>query len=566
MVGFIFRLCIFFFLSFSLFAQNRGMKPVELNLDGKPTTLYQNSYALLIGVADYNNGWSQLPGVKEEISTVKNALEANGFQVDVVMNPDKYALDKSFTDFITRCGQAIDNRLLFYFAGHGYTVKTNYGEELGYIVPVDAPNPNYDLAKFQSQSMEMAQIEIYARRLQAKHAMFVFDACFSGSLFTSTRAVPAIINYKTTLPVRQFITSGSADEMVPDKSVFGEQFIRAINGEADMDKDSYVTGSELADFLQSTVVNYSRNSQHPQYGKIRSPNLDKGDFVFPLNQEESTMTSPAPVSKPYEPPPAEPRYVAPAPVVQPTTNLARSNAPPKENPPAVKSMEASLGAAEIIPLVYVEGGTFQMGDRRGGSEESYVHAVSLKSFYIGKFEVTQKQWKQITGSNPSTFTQCDDCPVERISYDDAKLFLNKLCEKTGKKYRLPTEAEWEFAARGGVKSIGYPYAGAKDVEYVAWFDDNSNKTTHLVGKKQPNELGIYDMSGNIYEWCSDYFNEKYYKLSPLYNPEGPSTGENRVIRGGSWKYNPKGLKVTHRMGIRPTARYGDVGFRVVREE
>jgi len=551
----VFRLAIFCLISLSLSAQNRGMKPVELSIDGKPTTLYQNSYALVIGVADYNNGWPQLPGVKDEVITVKNALESNGFRVDLVMNPDKNDLDRAFTDFITRCGQAIDNRLLFYFAGHGYTVKTSYGEELGYIVPVDAPNPNYDLAKFQSQCMEMAQIEIYARRLQAKHAMFVFDACFSGALFTSTRAVPAIINYKTTLPVRQFITSGSADEMVPDKSVFGEQFVRAINGEADMDKDSFVTGSELADFLQSTVVNYSRNSQHPQYGKIRSPNLDKGDFVFPLNQEESTKVTPSAVVKPMEPPS----------VKQTETNFARNNPQPKDEPPVNKSMEI-LSAAEFIPLIYVQGGNFQMGDRKGESTESYVHPVTVKSFYIGKYEVTQKQWRQVTGSNPSAFPKCDDCPVERVSYDDAIMFVRVLSEKTGKKYRLPTEAEWEFAARGGIKSIGFIYAGNNNADIIGWNDNNSKKSTHIVGKKQANELGIYDMSGNIYEWCADWFYDKYYKKSPFDNPAGPASGDTRVIRGGSWKYNPKGLKVTHRMNIRPASRYSDVGFRVVREE
>jgi formylglycine-generating enzyme required for sulfatase activity len=556
MAGNILRLCTFWLLSLSIFAQNRGMKPIELSIEGKPTTLYQNSYALIIGVADYNNGWSQLQGVKEEVETVKHALESNGFKVEVVMNPDKNGLDKAFTDFITRCGQAIDNRLLFYFAGHGYTVKTNYGEELGYIVPVDAPNPNYDLAKFQSQSMEMAQVEIYARRLQAKHAMFIFDACFSGSLFTSTRAVPAIINYKTTLPVRQFITSGSAEEMVPDKSVFGEQFVRAINGEADMDKDSYITGSELADFLQSTVVNYSKNSQHPQYGKIRSPNLDKGDFVFPLNQETATNTPPPPVVK----------YSEPTPVKQQDPNTTRTNAPPKDNPTVARPMEAELAASEFIPLIYVQGGTFQMGDRKGEPVESYVHPVSVKSFYIGKYEVTQKQWREITGSNPSGFLQCDECPVERISFDDAKLFLIKLSQKTGKKYRLPTEAEWEFAARGGINSMGYIYAGDKKIDNVAWYDDNSDKKTHIVGKKQPNELGIYDMSGNTYEWCSDWFNEKYYKKSQYDNPTGPPSGDVRVIRGGSWKYNPKDLKTTHRKFLRPSSKWNDVGLRVVREE
>ncbi len=159
----------------------------------------------------------------------------------------------------------------------------NWGDDLGYIVSVDAPLPDYDPPNFQSKSMSMEQINIYAKQIQSKHALFLFDSCFSGSIFALNRAVPEIISYKTAQPVRQFITSGSANETVPDESIFRAQFARALQGEADSDGDGYVTGTELGEFLQSTVVNYSHNAQHPQYGKIRNPKLDKGDFVFQLS-------------------------------------------------------------------------------------------------------------------------------------------------------------------------------------------------------------------------------------------------------------------------------------------
>ena len=264
--------------------------------DGKPLVLYEGSHALVIGISNYTNGWPQLPGVLKDVEAVKTALEAQGFHVVLHTDLDKNGLDQAFTDFISQYGQDPENRLLFYFAGHGHTVETSYGEELGYIVPVDAPNPNYDLPVFQSKAMEMQQIEIYAKRIQSKHALFLFDACFSGSLFALSRAVPEVINYKTAQPVRQFITSGSADETVPDESIFRAQFARAIQGEADSDQDGYVTGTELGEYLQRTVVNYSRNAQHPQYGKIRNPNLDKGDFVFliPTDEEEQVPTFEAP--------------------------------------------------------------------------------------------------------------------------------------------------------------------------------------------------------------------------------------------------------------------------------
>jgi hypothetical protein len=197
-----------------------------------------------------------------------------------VENPNQAALFKAFSDFIDKYGQEPENRLIFYYAGHGHTLKLAYGGDMGYIVPVDAPNPNKDKKGFLAKAVSMQQIEVYAKNAQAKHALFLFDSCFSGSIFALSRAVPENISYKTAQPVRQFITSGSADEQVPDRSVFKQMFVAALKGDADLDKDGYVTGTELGEFLQSKVINYSRSSQHPQYGKIRDPNLDRGDFVF----------------------------------------------------------------------------------------------------------------------------------------------------------------------------------------------------------------------------------------------------------------------------------------------
>jgi len=193
--------------------------------------------------------------------------------------------------------------LIFYFAGHGYTKKI-YGNDIGYLLPVNCPNPDNDPGGFQTRAMPMGQIELFAQQIQSKHALFMFDACFSGAVFSQSRDIPGIINYKTTQPVRQFITSGSAEETVPDKSIFRQQFIAALNGDADMNNDGFLTGTELGDFLQTTVVNYSRNSLHPQFGKIRDPNLDKGDFVFVMNtskqpeiQVVNSEVPPAPAKK-----------------------------------------------------------------------------------------------------------------------------------------------------------------------------------------------------------------------------------------------------------------------------
>ena len=206
-------------------------------------------------------------------------------------------------------------------------------------------------------------------------------------------------------------------------------------------------------------------------------------------------------------------------------------------------------------MVFVQGGTFTMGctDEQGNDcsdIEKPAHQVTLSDYYIGKYEVTQGLWKKIMGKNPSYFTNCgDDCPVEKVSWEDCQEFINKLNQLTGKSYRLPTEAEWEYAARGGRDVAGNvqqtTYAGSNNLYEVAWYDGNSDVNysggyeykgrklgTHNVGTKKPNALGIYDMSGNVWEWCNDWYRD--YSSRAVTNPQGPSSGSNRVLRGGSW--------------------------------
>lgn len=247
---------------------------------GNDIQLYHASYALVIGIAEYTAGWPSLRGVVTDIADVEKALKEQGFEVTVVKDVGRNQLVAAIEGFIMQHGSDPENRLFFYFAGHGYTLQTSYGEAMGYIVPADAPNPNIDRAGFKAKAVDMLLFENYAKSIDSKHVLFVFDSCFSGSIFATSRGIPEVISDKTAAPVRQFITSGSEDEYVPDKSVFKDQFIAGIRGEADLNGDSYVTASELGVFLEDKVVNYSKRTQHPQYGKIKNPRLDKGDFVF----------------------------------------------------------------------------------------------------------------------------------------------------------------------------------------------------------------------------------------------------------------------------------------------
>ena len=210
-----------------------------------------------------------------------------------------------------------------------------------------------------------------------------------------------------------------------------------------------------------------------------------------------------------------------------------------------------------LKMILVEGGTFAMGSTSGDSDEKPVHNVTLDSYYIGETEITQAQWRAVMGSNPSYYTG-DNRPVENVSWEDAQKFCKKLSELTGKKYVLPTEAQWEYAARGGNKSKGYTYSGSNNVGDVAVYDTSSHSN---VKSKKPNELGIYDMSGNVWEWCSDWYGS--YSSSAQTNPQGPSSGSYRVLRGGSWDGGSNDCRAAYRGNINPSHRNGSCGFRVV---
>jgi formylglycine-generating enzyme len=246
-------------------------------------------------------------------------------------------------------------------------------------------------------------------------------------------------------------------------------------------------------------------------------------------------------------------------------------------------------------MVHVEGGTFMMGNELGSGDEKPVHKVTLTSFYLGKFEVTNRDFKIFVeatgyktdaeqpdsvnfkhglpprGGNNGTWNKdskgmllpfADSMkPVGNISWNDASEYLEWLSKETGKIFRLPTEAEWEYAAKGGNKSKGYKFTGGNDLNEVAWFSDNSEKERHIIGQKMPNELGIHDLSGNIQEWCSDWYGENYYKVSPESDPKGADMGKGRVLRGGSWGSEITRMRSSYRNRSFPYNSALDFGFR-----
>jgi sulfatase modifying factor 1 len=232
-------------------------------------------------------------------------------------------------------------------------------------------------------------------------------------------------------------------------------------------------------------------------------------------------------------------------------------------------------------MVFVKGGIFHMGTDKIGNDEEPIHQVTLNRFYIGKFEVTQKEWEAVMGNNPSIF-KGDELPVDNINWYMAIEFCNKKSHQEGRSpcytgsgdnitcnfeadgYRLPTEAEWEFACRGGLKSGNYKYSGSDNPDEVAWHELNSGDKTQPVGTKKANELGIYDMSGNMWEWCWDWYAADYYKGSPVNNPQGPSSGNKRAYRGGGIVGQIQWLRSSARYNLEPTYKSFDMGLRIAK--
>ena len=220
----------------------------------------------------------------------------------------------------------------------------------------------------------------------------------------------------------------------------------------------------------------------------------------------------------------------------------------KQSIPKEKSPSEIIIQRLVNNMVFVEGGSFTMGctpeqGNEGIFSSKPAHKVTLSSFLIGRYEVTQEEWQAVMGSNPSTYLGIK-CPVQNVSWKDCQMFIRKLNEITGKQFRLPTEAEWEYAARGGNRSLGYKYSGSNYLDQVAWYIENSGKKIHDVGQKSPNELGLYDMSGNIWEWCLDWYGA--YPSYSQTDPTGPSSGPKRVCRGGDMSSDDLECRVSYR--------------------
>jgi hypothetical protein len=271
----------FFILPALSFPATRGIKVTDKH--GQSLYLYKDYHALIVGISDYE-WWPKLPNAADDAKEVAKKLKVLGFKVKLVLDPTYREMRTALNEMIYQMGNETSRALLFYYAGHGETETLADQTKMGYIIPKDCPLLEQNPMGFGTHAISMRDIESTSLRIKAKHVLMLFDSCFSGSLFALVRAVPTVITEKSALPVRQYITAGREDEQVPDKSMFKRCLLIGLEGDADLTGDGYITGSELGMYLSEKVVNYTHRRQHPQYGKINNPDLDRGDFIFePIN-------------------------------------------------------------------------------------------------------------------------------------------------------------------------------------------------------------------------------------------------------------------------------------------
>ena len=527
------RLFTLFALLYTLVAADatKGLKRPVTDKSGQTLFSYAHNYALLIGVSDYTNGWPDLESIPGELQKIRASLEAKGFVVETVMNPAGKALKNAYERFIDAHGFDAGNRLLFFYSGHGHSEGGR-----GYLVPADAPDPRVDLKQFKVRSLAMSTLLAMARRMDARHALFLFDSCFSGTIF-KTRALPKAPPYIETslaLPVRQFISAGSAGEEVPAKSTFAMMFIDAIEGRGDLNHDGYITGSEVGMYLSQNLPTYEKQS--PQYGKINDYELSRGDFIFFSAQASRAVK-------------------APVDTAESTPPRAMETAPPPRSP----------------SMIRIKAGSFTLGSRRGSDDEQPERRVTFaRDFEMDTYETTFAAYDRFCEATGRPKPDDNgwgrgERPVINVSWEDATAYAAWLSERHGQTYRLPTEAEWEYAARAGSTSDYGFGTDRSQLGRYGWYRGNASRKSHPVGTLKANAWGLYDLHGNVAEWCADWYNGSHHFM-PTDGSAVPFTKQRKkVYRGGSWTSGPQGLRAPARKSAVITFRSNAVGFRLVRE-
>ncbi|MDF7821817.1 SUMF1/EgtB/PvdO family nonheme iron enzyme [Runella sp. MFBS21] len=511
-------LALFYCISVYACCAQRAFKTLE-------TPNNERRLALVIGNAAYSG--NALANPINDARAVRDALRRLGFTVQYYENVGKTNMEEALIQFTKDLNR--HNVGLFYFAGHGFESK----DKVNYLMSTDiTSSTNEVLAKEKSLNLDAV---IESMRIANSHTnLLVIDACrnnpFRAWNRDGTQGLATVSPPAGTVVFFASSPGQTADDNRGGKNgLFTEEFLQQLE----------TPNLELTQVLKNTGRAVYRRSGN-QLPAITGTLLD--DFYFTHTAITNNMPEPVPT--------------------------------PKREEPAPKSQSADM---ELHQMVYVEGGSFMMGDNNGLDAEKPVTKIRLSSFRISAHETTVAQFRRYCEESSRTMPQqpdwsSDDHPVINVSWDDAMGYCEWLTRKTGLKHRLPTEAEWEYAARGGKKSLNTQYAGSSALDDVGWYKNNSQSKAHPVGKKRPNELGLYDMSGNAREWCSDWyyslwprFHLQYHKKNPV-NTEKVFEWSMHSLRGGSWYCHD--LRLSDRYYNNEAYKYEksnnvDIGFRVV---
>lgn len=507
-------LTFFFLIRTTLFAQIKGTVPEAYKLPkGRDRRI-----ALVVGNQNYSATCFKLTTPINNAEDIANTLQKLGFDVILCKDFSTNELLRAMDDFKIKLKQY--NVGLFYYSG--YSVRFN-GDD--YLMPINTQLNDTD--ELEDSCVKLGRIMSIMEEEKLQTSLFFLDSFgidpstfgnhISSSLYVPNNPTGSI--FATSIKSKILANTGNRN------SLFTEELLRNF-------PQANVGLRVMLDNASSATEKRSNRNELPRrYDEL------KGDFYFLISNEGETE-----------------KETIQAPMVLINEGKSALNKP--------KSKKELLSYEP--EMVFVAGGSFEMGSNEGYDNEKPVHRVKLGDYYIGKYEVTQAQWEKVMENNPSEFKGCANCPVENVSWDDIQVYLHKLNKQTGKSYRLPTEAEWEYAARGGKASEGYDYAGGRMAKNVGWIGSNSDSKTHEVGTKKMNELGIYDMSGNVWEWCNDWY--RAYGSTNRRNQTKTNIGNYRVLRGGCWhdfagysRYS----RVAHRYSSHPQDRDSGYGFRVV---
>jgi formylglycine-generating enzyme required for sulfatase activity/uncharacterized caspase-like protein len=578
----------------------------------------QKRIALIIGNAEYE-GSARLKNPVRDAELIASSLKNCKFQVILRNNLDLRNLVKAVDSFSRKIRQSPSCIALFYYSGHGLQ---HNGEN--YIIPLHSAlenNIDPDL-EIKKECFQINEVLLAMQKAGAQMNIIILDACRDDPMSPSLGrgmgekglAVMSSVSDNTfiiysTAPGRvaedgagkNSVFTQTLAKHILDSGIFIEDvFKRTKNDVVKLTKrqipwstsslginfsfndskqaesgnnSENKTHKTTADVILTSFDNYNIVLNEDTVGTITKDNpsidlnLGAGDFYFKaISREfpEKTITDTLHITA------DDIQKGIPLLVKLLTKNSSKEEITMNANSPLAENDRHLIDMLNKIKynMVIIHGGEFRMGDKMGYNDALPEHLVKLNTFYISKTEVTQEQWMALMGGeNPSNFTvDCKYCPVENVSWDDANKFIKKLDSITNENYALPTEAEWEFAAIGtNEKSKSY-FSGSSKLGSVGWYRENGENETHQVGMKATNANGIYDMSGNVAEWCSDWYDENYYSRLPQVttDPKGPATGNLKVVRGGGWDCNETFCKVTTRSKYPPTIKKSSIGFRLVR--